>query len=104
MLICDELCYEYRGRLSFTEVMNMDIGDIVTLQDFVRQRKELAAKAKEKEAEKDKSQKQMNKILNAAYRGHPQGGISGTPQGPSSQITADREDYAMLEDALEGLV
>lgn len=107
MQLVDNICYEYRGRLSIMEALNMPIGDLMLLYKFIRDRREAADAAAEKEKNIE-GEMQKNKYIQAAYRGHPQGGITGTPDGPSTKsqsiASMTREDIARFEDALEGMV
>ena len=81
MRLIDQICYEYRGRLSVVEAMNMNIGDLIILKDFIIKRREAADAEKNKE--KQTSEVERMKALRAAYRGHPQGGIMGTKDQPN---------------------
>ena len=49
MQLVDNICYEYRGRLSIMEALNMPIGDLMLLYKFIRDRREAADAAAEKE-------------------------------------------------------
>ena len=99
MRLIDQICYEYRGRLSVVEAMNMNIGDLIILKDFIIKRRE-AADA-EKNNEKQSSEAERMKALRAAYRGHPQGGIIGTKDQPKSYT---REEMDRFTDELEGFI
>lgn len=99
MRLIDQICYEYRGRLSVVEAMNMNIGDLIILKDFIIKRREAADAEKNKE--KQTSEAERMKALRAAYRGHPQGGIMGTKDQPKSYT---REEMDRFTDELEGFI
>ena len=99
MRLIDQICYEYRGRLSVVEAMNMNIGDLIILKDFIIKRREAADAEKNKE--KQSSEAERMKALSAAYRGHPQGGIMGTKDQPKSYT---REEMDRFTDELEGFI
>lgn len=105
MQLVDNVCYEYRGRLSIIEALNMPIGDLMLLYKFIRDRREAADAAAEKEKHK-KDEEQKYKYMQAAYRGHPQAGLNSIPdQGTKTETPAmTREDMARFEDALEGML
>lgn len=105
MQLVDNVCYEYRGRLSIIEALNMPIGDLMLLYKFIRDRREAADAAAEKEKHK-KDEEQKYKYMQAAYRGHPQAGLTPIPdQGTKAETPAmTREDMARFEDALEGIL
>lgn len=107
MQLVDNVCYEYRSRLSITEALNMPIGDLMLLYKFIRDRREAADAAAEKEKHK-KDEEQKYKYIQAAYRGHPQAGLMPPPskdQGIKTETPAmTREDMARFEDALEGML
>ena len=103
MQLVDNVCYEYRGRLSIIEALNMPIGDLMLLYKFIRDRREAADAAAEKKHKKDEEQKY--KYMQAAYRGHPQAGLTQPTQGTKTETPAmTREDMARFEDALEGML
>ena len=52
MQLVDNVCYEYRGRLSIIEALDMPIGDLMLLYKFIRDRREAADAAAEKEKHK----------------------------------------------------
>lgn len=104
MQLVDNVCYEYRGRLSIIEALNMPIGDLMLLYKFIRDRREAADAAAEKEKHK-KDEEQKYKYMQAAYRGHPQTGLVQPNQGTKTETPAmTREDMARFEDALEGML
>ena len=104
MQLVDNVCYEYRGRLSIIEALNMPIGDLMLLYKFIRDRREAADAAAEKEKHK-KDEEQKYKYMQAAYRGHPQAGLVQSNQGIKTETPAmTREDMARFEDALEGML
>ena len=104
MQLVDNVCYEYRGRLSIIEALNMPIGDLMLLYKFIRDRREAADAAAEKEKHK-KDEEQKYKYMQAAYRGHPQAGLVPADQGTTAETPAmTREDMARFEDALEGML
>lgn len=106
MQLVDNVCYEYRGRLSIIEALNMPIGDLMLLYKFIRDRREAADAAAEKEKHK-KDEEQKYKYMQAAYRGHPQAGLiqPSVDQGTKTETPAmTREDIARFEDALEGML
>ena len=104
MQLVDNVCYEYRGRLSIIEALNMPIGDLMLLYKFIRDRREAADAAAEKEKHK-KDEEQKYKYMQAAYRGHPQVGLVPPDQGTKTETPAmTREDMARFEDALEGML
>ena len=104
MQLVDNVCYEYRGRLSIIEALDMPIGDLMLLYKFIRDRREAADAAAEKEKHK-KDEEQKYKYMQAAYRGHPQAGLVPPDQGTKAETPAmTREDMACFEDALEGML
>lgn len=107
MQLIDSICFEYRGRLSIIEAMNMPIGDLLILKKFILDQREAADAAKKKAKQEQKDEMMRMRYLQAAYRGHPQASISGTPQGPSKPVesqTMTREEAARLEDAFEDML
>lgn len=109
MQLVDNVCYDYRGRLSIIEALKMPIGDLMLLYKFISDRREAAdAVAKKEKDEKDKQVKY--KYLQAAYRGHPQANIENldgsidTTRIEDARPAMTREDYARFEDALEEMV
>jgi hypothetical protein len=107
MQLIDSVCFEYRGRLSVIEAMNMPIGDLLLLKKFILDQREAADAAKKKAKQEQKDEMMRMRYLQAAYRGHPQAGISGTPQGPSKPVESQnmtREEAARLEDAFEDML
>ena len=104
MQLVDNVCYEYRGRLSIIEALNMPIGDLMLLYKFIRDRREAADAAAEKEKHK-KDEEQKYKYIQAAYRGHPQAGLVPPDQGTKTETPAMTREYmARFEDALEGML
>ena len=81
--------------------MNMNLGDIIVFRKFIMDRRAAAEARKAKEQAQNNPMR--NKYLNAAYRGHPQGGITGTKDDPNRFNAMTRDDYAKLEEDLEEL-
>lgn len=107
MKLIDAVCFEYRGRLTITEAMNMPIGDLLLLNKFIFDQREAADAAKKRAKQEEKDEMMRMRYLQAAYRGHPQAGITGTPQGPSVPVKSQsmtREEAARLEDAFEDML
>lgn len=90
MEMIDNVCYEYRGRLSIVEAMNMNVSDLLLLHYFIIKRKEAADAVKQKEDKEASKNKPMNIF---------QGNLTQKINSPA----LTRDDYAKLEDALEGM-
>ena len=100
----DDITYEYRGRLSIVEALNMNIGDLVILRKFILERRAAADERKAKEENNSKNNAMRHKLMNAAYRGHPQAGITGTDADPNRFQHLTRDDYAKLEDDFNDMI
>lgn len=81
----------------------MNIGDLVILRKFILERRAAADERKAKE-ENSKNNAMRHKLMNAAYRGHPQGGITGTDADPNRFQHLTRDDYAKLEDDFNDMI
>ena len=81
----------------------MNIGDLVILRKFILERR-AAADARKAKEENSKNDAMRHKLMNAAYRGHPQGGITGTADDPNRFQHLTRDDYAKLEDDFNDMI
>lgn len=82
----------------------MNIGDLVILRKFILERRAAADERKAKEENNSKNNAMRHKLMNAAYRGHPQGGITGTDDDPNRFQHLTRDDYAKLEDDFNDMI
>lgn len=82
----------------------MNIGDLVILRKFILERRAAADERKAKEANDSKNNTMRHKLMNAAYRGHPQAGITGTDDDPNRFQHLTRDDYAKLEDDFNDMI
>lgn len=82
----------------------MNIGDLVILRKFILERRAAADERKAKEANNSKNNAMRHKLMNAAYRGHPQAGITGTEDDPHRFQHLTRDDYAKLEDDFNDMI
>lgn len=82
----------------------MNIGDLVILRKFILERRAAADERKAKEENNSKNNAMRHKLMNAAYRGHPQGGITGTADDPNRFQHLTRDDYAKLEDDFNDMI
>ena len=82
----------------------MNIGDLVILRKFILERRAAADERKAKEANNSKNNAMRHNLMNAAYRGHPQAGITGTDDDPNRFQHLTRDDYAKLEDDFNDMI
>lgn len=92
----DEICFEYRGRLSITEAMHLPLGDLLLLRKFIIDKRMAAKEREDKEKQKTKQNDkvQQQKIMNARFSGLPTPGINDP-----GALT--REESEMIMDELE---